>query len=181
MDIEFGAKVREARRQAGLTLDELARRSGVSRSALSKIERGERNPSLQHALRIADGLGRSLSELLGAPALPRVRVTRRDAGWKLVDPSSGAVREALFPPIHGLEVVRYTLPPRASAGPFPAHPAGTVEVFVILHGELIVEAAGERIHLAAGDAAATAADAEHVLSNPGAEATTFILLIVPPR
>ena len=53
------------RREKGLTLEELAERSGVSRAMLSKIERGEKNPTLIVAAKLAEGLGVSLSRLLG--------------------------------------------------------------------------------------------------------------------
>src|SRR5699024_5549931 len=66
MEREFGARVREVRTQQHLSLDELAERSGVSRAALSKIERGERNTSLANAVRIAEAFDLPLAHLLDA-------------------------------------------------------------------------------------------------------------------
>ena len=43
----------------------LAERSGVSRAMLSKLERGEKNPTLVVAAKIAEGLGVSLTQLVG--------------------------------------------------------------------------------------------------------------------
>lgn len=59
----FGRAVREARTAAGLTQEELADRSGLDRSYMGGIERGERNPTLSVIEKVAEGLGLSLAEL----------------------------------------------------------------------------------------------------------------------
>src|SRR5919107_6040399 len=61
----FGARVREARSQQGLTLEELAAAAGISRATLSNLERGEHSPSLNAATNVARALRVSLAELLG--------------------------------------------------------------------------------------------------------------------
>ncbi|HKH75527.1 MAG TPA: helix-turn-helix transcriptional regulator, partial [Rubrobacteraceae bacterium] len=48
----LGERVRELRRERGLTLDGLAGRSGVSRAMISKVERGEKNPTLVVAAKV---------------------------------------------------------------------------------------------------------------------------------
>jgi transcriptional regulator with XRE-family HTH domain len=59
----FGKAVRDARMVAGLTQEGLADRSGLDRSYVGGVERGERNPTLAAIEKIADGLGISLVEL----------------------------------------------------------------------------------------------------------------------
>src|ERR687895_1616858 len=61
----LGERVRELRRGRGLTLEELAERSGVSRAMISKLERGEKNPTLVVAAKLAEGFGVTLSQLVG--------------------------------------------------------------------------------------------------------------------
>src|ERR687889_133167 len=61
----LGGRVRELRRGRGLTLEELAELSGVSRAMISKLERGEKNPTLVVAAKLAEGLGVTLSRLAG--------------------------------------------------------------------------------------------------------------------
>ena len=69
----FGNAVRNARTAAGLTQEDLAERSGLDRSYIGGIERGERNPTLSVIEKIADGLGVSLAELFSYSAKePRV-------------------------------------------------------------------------------------------------------------
>src|SRR5215211_695305 len=53
----LGERVRGLRRERGLTLVLLAQRSGVSRAMISKLERGEKNPTLVVAAKVAEGLG----------------------------------------------------------------------------------------------------------------------------
>ncbi len=60
---QFGERVRELRLAKGLSQEELAFKSGVHRTYLGGIERGERNPALRNIAAIAEALGVSLSEL----------------------------------------------------------------------------------------------------------------------
>ena len=67
----LGERVRALRRERGWTLELLAERSGVSRAMISKLERGEKNPTLVVAARVAEGLGVSLLQLVGIQARGR--------------------------------------------------------------------------------------------------------------
>jgi transcriptional regulator with XRE-family HTH domain len=53
----FGRAIRTLREEMGISQEELAHRSGIDRSYMGAVERGERNVSLRNILRIADGLG----------------------------------------------------------------------------------------------------------------------------
>ncbi|WP_075322250.1 helix-turn-helix domain-containing protein [Acidithiobacillus albertensis] len=59
----FGEAVRKVRTAIGLTQEELADRSGLDRSYIGGVERGERNPTLTVIEKIAEGLGVTLAEL----------------------------------------------------------------------------------------------------------------------
>lgn len=65
----FGEAVRAARIAKGISQEELAHRSGIDRSYLGAIERGEQNAGLLHLSRIADALGGKLVELIAAAGL----------------------------------------------------------------------------------------------------------------
>lgn len=166
------------RHQARLTLETLAARSDISRAALSKIERGDRNPSLPVAVRVADALGVPLVELLGKQQTPPVQVVRGPSPTRLVDEVSGATRESLLPAMDGVEVVRYTLPPHSKAGPFHPHRAGAREVFIVLEGALDVRSGTHRVNLETGDVAALPGDLSHDLTNPGDDTTRAMLILI---
>lgn len=59
----FGDSVRRARLAAGMTQEDLADRSGLDRSYIGGVERGERNPTLTVIEKIAAGLGLPVSHL----------------------------------------------------------------------------------------------------------------------
>ena len=60
----LGRAIREHREVRGLSQEELGYRSGLHRTYVGGIERGERNPSFTNILRVAEALGVSASELL---------------------------------------------------------------------------------------------------------------------
>lgn len=71
--------LREARENAGLSLGEVAVRSGLNRQAVAFIEQGERNPTADTYVRIALALGLRPSELWA-----RVEATFPEGWWKKV-------------------------------------------------------------------------------------------------
>ena len=74
--VAVGARVRALRDGMGLSLRDLAERSGVSAPMLSQVERGETSPTLSIASRIAAGLDLSLSQLLRLDESGSVSVVR---------------------------------------------------------------------------------------------------------
>ncbi len=64
----LGQRVRALRKAAGLTLEAVAKTSGISRAALSKIERGEMSPTFESLLKVAHGLKTDLGALVSKPA-----------------------------------------------------------------------------------------------------------------
>ena len=81
----IGVTVQRLRKQFGLTLTDLAQRSGLSASALSKIENGQVSPTYDTILRLASGLDVDVTELFGstpskAGASGRLVVTRDGEG-----------------------------------------------------------------------------------------------------
>src|SRR3954452_15484614 len=89
-------RVRELRATRGLSLDALATRSGVSRSMISVIERGESSPTAVVHERLSVGRGVPLAQLFEAPAsddaLPAGPVARRVDQPEWRDPASGYLR-----------------------------------------------------------------------------------------
>jgi transcriptional regulator with XRE-family HTH domain len=67
--LSFGEAVRKARAQNGVSQEELALRSGIDRSYLGAIERGEQNAGLLHLVRIAQALQVPLATIIEAAQL----------------------------------------------------------------------------------------------------------------
>ncbi|GGT37091.1 helix-turn-helix domain-containing protein [Nonomuraea spiralis] len=73
---QVGARLRRVRTQRGVTLAALAEATGISKSTLSRLESGQRRPSLELLLPIAEAHQVPLDELVGAPEVgdPRIRL-----------------------------------------------------------------------------------------------------------
>jgi transcriptional regulator with XRE-family HTH domain len=102
---EVGPRLRRLRVQRGVTLTALAAKTGFSKSTLSRLESGQRKPSLELLLPLAEAHHLPLDELVGAPRVgdPRVRLAPRTRNGRLVYPltqqSSGmAVWKVVIPP-----------------------------------------------------------------------------------
>src|SRR5215472_7265981 len=112
---QIADRVRELRVGKGLSLDGLAAASGVSRSMISLIERGESSPTAAVLARLASGLGVTLASLFNAPVAAECNgpVARRadQPEWK--DPASGYVRRNVSPPgvSQPMQIVEVQFPP----------------------------------------------------------------------
>ena len=175
----LGARVKELRRERGLTLDGLAGKSGVSRAMISKLERGEKNPTLVIAARLSEGLGVTLSQLAGAGDRREVVVVPRDRRMVMRDPETGFERQLLSPTFgnRGIEFIRNVVPEGSGSGEFPPHKKGVEEHVVVERGELKAVLAGEEYLLREGDALYFEADVPHRFENAGAGECSYYLVI----
>ena len=175
----LGVRVRDLRKDRGLTLEELAEASGVSRAMISKLERGEKNPTLVIAARLAEGLGVSLSRLAGVEERREVVVVPKERRPVLRDPETGFVRQSLSPTFagRGVEFLRNVVPEGSTSGDFPPHRKGVEEHLVVERGELEATLGGERYLLREGDALFFEADVPHRFDNVGRGECSYYLVI----
>ena len=111
-------RVRDLRAAQGLSLDALAAKSGVSRSMISLIERGESSPTAVVLEKLAAGLGVMLASLFdtpGAAPAPSGPVARREDQPQWQDPASGYLRRNVSPPgvPQPMQIVEVRFPPGA--------------------------------------------------------------------
>ncbi|QYJ14506.1 HTH-type transcriptional regulator SutR [Rubrobacter xylanophilus DSM 9941] len=174
-----GERVRRLRRERGLTLEGLAGRSGVSRAMISKVERGEKVPTLVVAARLAEGLGVSLSELAGERERREVVVVRRGERMVMRDPKTGFERQLLSPGFggRGVEFIRNVVPEGSTSGEFPPHRSGVEEYLVVERGRLRAVLGGVEYLLEEGDALYFAADVPHRFDNAGEGECSYYLVI----
>lgn len=169
------------RDKAGLTLEQMAKLSGVSRAMLSKVERGEKSPTIGIAKRIAHALDSSLSALMGDEDTPRRTFTlvRKDQRPVFRDPETGFERYLLSPMMAGMpvEVVLHHLPPRMSTDKLPPYPAGTGKHVIAARGRVVVGTADIETVLEEGDSLYFEADVEHWFENRTGQASEYYLVI----
>jgi transcriptional regulator with XRE-family HTH domain len=175
-----GARVRALRDAMGLSLRDLAERSGVSAPMLSQVERGETSPTLAVAAKIAAGLELTLSQLLRLDEGQHVAVIR--GGDRRRSERGGHRIEELTPPLPGqrADVSLHSLAPGASTGGRedpPMHEPGSRETAVVLAGALALTVDGTRYELRGGDSVTFDADLPHHFENDGEEPTRFLAVI----
>jgi transcriptional regulator with XRE-family HTH domain len=177
----FGGNVRRRREEAGLTLEQLSTRSSVSRAMLSKVERGEKSPTIGVASRIAHALGAPLSDLIGAPAAASgvAVVMRKNDRPVFRDPETGFERHMVSaaPGAGGAEMVVHYLPAQVSTGLLPAYPPGTEKQLVVLEGTLTIAIGGISETLNTGDSLFFQADADHGFANRTNAPCEYIMVI----
>ncbi|MFE5288389.1 helix-turn-helix domain-containing protein [Nocardia sp. NPDC056611] len=178
----FGANVRRRREEAGLTLEQLSTQSSVSRAMLSKVERGEKSPTIGVASKIAHALDASLSELIGgaAAAASGVAVVMRKNDRPVFrDPDTGFERHMVSaaPGAGGGEMVVHYLPAQVSTGLLPAYPRGSEKQLVVLDGTLTVAIGGITETLNTGDSIFFQADADHGFANRTNAPCEYIMII----
>jgi transcriptional regulator with XRE-family HTH domain len=179
--LAVGPRIRALRDGMGLSLRDLAERSGVSAPMLSQVERGDTSPTLSVAAKIAAGLELSLSQLLRLDEADGVSVVRADRRL-LGGHADGHRYEVLTPPVPGqrAEVSQHTLAPGSSTGgpgDPPIHEPGSRETAVVLDGRLRLVCDGVAHNLGEGDAVTFDADLPHHFENPGRRESRFISVI----
>jgi len=176
----IGPRIRALRDAMGLSLRDLAERSGVSAPMLSQVERQETSPTVAVAAKIAAGLELSLSQLLRLDEGEHVTISR--AGKRRRYERGGHRFEELTPPLPGqrADVSLHTLKPGAATGGSddpPMHEPGSRETAVVLAGTLALVVDGSRHELRSGDSVTFDADLPHHFENEGEEPTRFLAVI----
>jgi transcriptional regulator with XRE-family HTH domain len=175
-----GPRIRNLRDAMGLSLRDLAERSGVSAPMLSQVERQETSPTIAVAAKIAAGLELSLSQLLRLDEGEHVSISR--AGKRRHYQRGGHRFEELTPPLPGqrADVSLHTLKPGAATGGSddpPMHEPGSRETAVVLAGTLALVVDGSRHELREGDSVTFDADLPHHFENEGEEPNRFLAVI----
>ncbi|CAL9646920.1 HTH-type transcriptional regulator PuuR [Streptomyces sp. enrichment culture] len=153
VDVRLGARLAELRGEHGWSLGELAERSGISRSTLSRAERAETSPTASLLNRLCAVYGRTMSQLLSeveAEPQPVVRAAEQPV-WE--DRASGFVRRSVSPPHGGLrgELVEGRLVAGADLA-YDRPPVPGLEQHIwVLDGALAVTAEDVEHHLVRGD------------------------------
>ena len=142
---EVGPRLRQLRTQRDVTLAELAAATGISKSTLSRLESGQRKPSLELLLPIAQAHRIPLDELVGAPDIgdPRIRLKPQKRNGRVVVPLTRQPQG-----VHAWKVV---IPPERSEPQLRSHEG--YEWLYVLAGELRLILPGHDITMRAGEVA----------------------------
>ena len=142
---DVGPRLRRVRAQRDVTLTELAAATGISKSTLSRLETGQRKPSLELLLPIAAAHRIPMDELVGAPEVgdPRVRFTPRKRNGRTVVP--------LTRQPGGIQAWKTVIPPESGEPELRSHEG--YEWLYVLAGQVRLLLADHDITMSPGEAA----------------------------
>lgn len=180
----IAAQVRQLRAERELALEALAEASGVSRSMISLIERGESSPTAVVLEKLATGLGVPLATLFDMAETAPDPVSRHadQAEWR--DPGSGYLRRNVSPggfpsPI---QIVEVTFPPGARVA-YETGPRASIthQQIWVLQGRIEVTLGDKRHDLHAGDCLAMILDTPIAYHNPTTKPARYCVVVVAGR
>lgn len=172
------ARLREARRARNLSLEAVANLSGVSRSMVSQIERGESSPTISTLWNLTRALGVDFAGLLDSnPVTDRIEVLRADAAPTIDNRGQGCRIMILSPPEDAGQQELYTLifAPGGRLASQP-HGRGTREQLTVTQGSVTVISGAARADLSEGDTARYPADVPHEIIADGQEARALLVV-----
>ncbi|WP_190139900.1 helix-turn-helix domain-containing protein [Streptomyces longispororuber] len=182
VDARLAARLAALRAERGWSLGELADRSGVSRSTLSRAEHAEISPTASTLNRLCAAYGRTMSQLLSEVEAEPAHVVRAADQAVWTDPASGFTRRSVSPPLAGLrgEVVEGTLAPGADLTYDRPPVPGLEQHLWVLEGELHVTVRDETHALAAGDCLRFRVWGGTRFRCPGGRPVRYALVVVAP-
>ncbi|HEY4222718.1 MAG TPA: XRE family transcriptional regulator [Myxococcota bacterium] len=174
-----GANLRRLRGERKLSLEGLAKISGVSRAMLGQIELGHSAPTINVLWKIARALDLPFSALIVAPkAVGGTRVLHAEKTKRLTSHDGRFSSRALFPFDEPRRVEFYELIlQQGGIENADAHPPGTRENLVVTQGQVEIQLGAETHKLGTGDAILFEADSPHVYKNTGSGDATMYLVM----
>jgi len=170
-------RLREERR---LSLDSVAKLSGVSKSMLGQIERGEVNPTVSTVWKIANGLRISFTQLMSRPETD-IEIVERSKIQPFID-DQGKVRNfPVFPFDSSRRFEMYLL--ELEGGGYleaEAHPKGTQEFITVFSGEITIAVDNAEFAVTTGNSMRFKADMPHTYKNPGTTLCALSMVIYYP-
>jgi transcriptional regulator with XRE-family HTH domain len=175
-----GEQIQRLRAERRMTLDDLSRAAGVSKSMLSEIERDKANPTIAVAWRLTNALGVSLDSLFAPQKAPEAIAVSGPHDIPTLSGHEAKYQLRVWGPIElagKFEWYELTLQP-GGALVSNAHEPGTREHLTVLQGSIEIEAAGTTKRLKAADTARYVADEPHAIRNAGKGEAKALLVVI---
>ena len=180
---QIGPFILQCRKRQSLTLDMLAKASGVSRSMLSQIERGQTNPTLATVWALAEALKVDVSELIGVrPSEKRARIDIASASFTPeIRTDDGLCVLRILSPADRAGSLEWYEVSFAPGGTLlsASHARGTREHLTVLEGALTIISDGEKSDVPQGATARYPADVPHEIRNHSDVTARALLVVVP--
>ena len=179
IDQQIALHIKERRRALGLSLADLAHRSGVSRAMISKVERGSTSPTASLLGRLCNGLGVTLSTLIADAEQSESPLSRARDQTKWRDPATGLVRTMISPGWRDatVEIVRIDLPPGASVSYDPQRYLHYEQYVLPIKGELCLSVGGKEYRLMPWDCSLMQTNVPLRFQNPGRAECRYLVIV----
>jgi XRE family transcriptional regulator, regulator of sulfur utilization len=179
-----GAALAALRQQRELSLDELSRQSGVSKSMLSQIERNQTNPTIAIVWRLANALGVEMSELIAGTAkasAPTISLVSAHHTPTMRSPDGKCELRILGPIELAGRFEWYELTVQAGGAlRSEAHEPGSREHLTVMSGSLRVQSGDGIQQVAVQETIRYVADAPHSITNTGKTKASALLVVLHP-
>ena len=176
-----GANLRRLRTRRGLSLERLARQSGVSRAMLSQVELGRSAPTINVLWKVARALGVTFSAMVSPTSEAGPLLLRESAAKRLTSRDGTFISRALFPfdKPRRVEFYELRLKPHCIEEAEP-HPPGTAENIVVNSGAVTITVGSAAHELKQGDSMLFVADVAHAYHNRGeCDALMYLVMTYP--
>ncbi|WP_026925135.1 helix-turn-helix domain-containing protein [Glycomyces arizonensis] len=169
-----GPRLKDLRRERGTTLTQLSERTGISLSTLSRLEAGQRKPTLELLLPLAKAHGVQLDDLVGAPATGDPRVHMRPFR------RHGQTFVPLTRNLGGLQAYKQIRPVDPDADrPLAQRVHEGYEWLYMLSGRLRLALGPHDFVIGPGEAVEFDTRVPHAFANPGPEPAEFLGIFGP--
>lgn len=182
INIRIAQQVRELRLARGYTLDVLATRCQVSRSAISLIERGEASPTAVVLEKLANGLDVPLTQLFanqqGNQSPQPIVLRSQQSEWK--DPETGYIRRQISPPNwkSSFQIVEIEFPPHSRITYEISETSKVVQQQLwVVEGKIDIQLGGSSYALSTGDCLAMQLNQPVIYSNNSSQVARYILVV----
>ena len=176
--MDVGRRIRELRVRRGLVIEDLARKSGLSKPYISQVETGKASPSLQTVQKLAQALGLPLTYLFVEEAFG-CHVTRRHERRAVSFGDPDKLVFFLSAPNRSLEMLLLEIPSGYTAGG-RTHSHEGEECHWVLEGTITAVQGDQRFVLARGDSFHWDGSVPHRIENHGPEVARLLVARTPP-
>lgn len=173
----ISSNLKRIRNERNLSLDKLSEITGISKSMLGQVERGESNPTISTIWKISTGLKVSLTDLIEVTEPNTMLITKNDIN-PLFEDNKKVCSYPFFRQNKGknFEMMQVTIEPTGKLSSI-AHIGGTKEYIIVFKGELTLYLDDKIYKISEGQAFQFDADKDHIYENQSNELLSLSMLV----
>lgn len=180
MNLIVAKNIRRLREENKLSMDELSKLSGISKSMLAQIERGEGNPTLSTLWKLSNGMKVPFDALTVRPKTP-YEIVKTSEIQPLLEDNGKVKNYSIFPDDENRRFAVYYLElDKGSYWESEPHLKGTTEFITIFTGCIQICTDGQQFNVAKGESIRFKADKIHSYKNIGDESAILHMILFNP-